>query len=161
MILTGLAVYDFSRLHSIEEIATAPNLEYFSIGNLAWSRMELESLTPLVDSSVRHFSWWGEKILDKDFMCLTKSNITELDLIITRFKMDELARLVAGIPGLKGKATVPYREMGYFEEGKQTAYYFLCKGKRRLLKGRDEDKLAKYLNDFQGLVEQYRAKAED
>ena len=56
MILTGLAVYDFSRLHSIEEIATAPNLEYFSIGNLAWSRMELESLTPLVDSSVRQIS---------------------------------------------------------------------------------------------------------
>lgn len=155
--LTGLAVYDFSRLHSIEEIASAPKLEYFSIGNAAWSRMELESLKPLVGSSVRHFAWSGNKILDNDFMCLTKSRIQELDLNISRFRMDELARLVAGIPGLKGEATIPYWEMGYCDGDVQQRYYFLCKGKRRLKKGTDEEKLEKYLNDFQRLVEKYRA----
>lgn len=143
--------------NSIEEIASAPKLEYFSIGNAVWSRMELESLKPLVSSSVRHFAWSGDKILDNDFMCLTKSRIQELDLNISRFRMDELARLVAGIPGLKGEATVPYWEMGYRDGDVRERYYFLCKGKRRLKKGTDDDKLEKYLNDFQRLVEKYRA----
>lgn len=158
--LTGLAVYDFSRLHSIAEVAAAPNLEYFSIGNRVWSRMEIESLKPLIGSTVRHFEWCGEKVLDNDFMCLTKSNIRELDLNISRFKMDELARLVAGFPDLKGSATMPYWEMGYVQEGKRTTFYFLCKGKRRLTKGKDEEKLEKYLKDFQGLVAKYRGEAE-
>lgn len=158
--LTGLAIYDFSRLHSIEEVAAAPNLEYFSIGNRVWSRMEIESLKPLVGSTVRHFEWCGEKVLDNDFMCLTKSNIKELDLNISRFKMDELARLVAGIPDLKGRATVPHWEMGYTAGNERTVYYFLCKGKKRLTKGKDEDKLEKYLREFQGLVERYRGEAD-
>lgn len=154
--LTGLAIYDFSRLHSIEEIASAPKLEYFSIGNLVWSRMEIKSLKPLAGSSVQHFAWWGDKVSDNDFMCLTKSRIQELDLNIMRFRMDELARLVAGIPDLKGEATKPYREGGCISGDEHIQYYFLCKGKRRLKKGMDDEKLEKYLNDFQRLVEKYR-----
>ncbi|MDE7206815.1 MAG: hypothetical protein K2N90_06615, partial [Lachnospiraceae bacterium] len=57
---------------------------------------------------------------------------------------------------LKGKAAKPYREGGCISGDQHMQYYFLCKGKRRLTKGTDDDKLAKYLNDFQCLVEKYR-----
>ena len=156
--LKGLAIYDFTRLHSIEEVATAPRLDYFSIGNNVWSNMEIESLEPLTRSTVTHFGWWGEKIRDHDYLCLADSHIRELDMSIERFKLDELARLAASIPDLSGKITQPYREFTIMEEGEKTTYYLLCKGKRRLLKGKDDDKLKKYLEDYDRLVEGYKKK---
>ena len=154
--LTGVAIYDFSRLHSIEEITTAPKLEYFSIGNKVWSKMEIESLKPLIHSNVSHFAWWGNKVLDNDYLCLARSHITELDMNIGRFKTDELAKLIASIPNLKGSITKPYTEGSVTEQGKRTTYYFLCKGKKHLIKGKDDDKLEKYLIDFNNLLEKYR-----
>ena len=61
--LRGLAIYGFSRLHTIDRIETAPCLEYFSVGDRVCPRMEIESLKPLVHSSVSHFSWWGKDLL--------------------------------------------------------------------------------------------------
>lgn len=153
--LIGLALYDFSRLHAIKEVAAAPHLNYFSIGNRVWSKMELESLKPLTHSQISHFAWWGEKITDNDYLCLADSHINKLDMSITKFKMEELARLVASIPNLKGKITKPYQEYTIIENGKKTTYYRLCKGKRRLIKGKDDDKLKKYLEDYQRFIEKY------
>ena len=89
--LRGLAIYDFSRLHSIEKIVTAPNIEYFSLGNRVWSKMDIESLKPLIHSNITHFRWWGNRILDNGFSYLAQSKIKELDVIIERFSVEELA----------------------------------------------------------------------
>ena len=155
--LRGLAIYDFTRLHSIERIETAPCLEYFALGNRVWSKMEIDSLKPLIHSSVSHFAWWGNKVLDNDFDCLAQSNIKELDMNIGRFTLDQLARLNASIPGLTGRVTTPYSEGGVMDQNGRQSWYFLCKGKRRLEKGRDEAKLEKYLAEFHALIEKYRA----
>lgn len=154
--LNGLSIYDFSKLHSLEEVATAPYLNYFSIGNRVWSKMEIESLKPLTHSHITHFGWWGTKIMDNDYLCLADSRIKKLDMSITHFKINELARLVASIPDLTGELTKPYREFTIIESGKKTTYYLLCKGKRRLTKGKDDDKLKKYLEDYNSLVEKYK-----
>lgn len=110
------------------------------------------------DSQQRYtFAWDGYKVLDDDYMCLAKSNIKELDMSICRFKMDELARLIASIPDLKGAITQPYKVGSIVWEDKEETYYYLCKGKRSLKKGKDDEKLEKYLADFACLVEKYRA----
>lgn len=154
--LNGLAIYDFSKLHSIEEVSTAPHLDYFSIGNRVWAKMEIESLKPLIHSQITHFGFWGAKILDNDYLCLADSQIKKLDMSITRFKIDELARLITSIPDLTGEITKPYKESTIMESGKKTTYYLLCKGKRTLIKGKDEDKLEKYLMDYNSLIEKYK-----
>lgn len=154
--LSGLAIYDFPRLHSIEEVATAPNLNYFSIGNLVWAKMQLESLKPLTRSQITHFGWWGDKILDNDYLCLANSRIKELDMQIGHFKMEELARLVTSIPNLTGTITKPYKEFSIREGDETTTYYLPCKGKRSFIKGKDEDKLKKYVEEYNRLIEQYK-----
>ena len=156
--LRGLAIYDFTRLHSIEKIVTAPNIEYFSIGNKVWAKMDIESLKPLIQSNVSHFKWWGNKILDNDYLCLAQSKIRELDIPVGTFRMEELAELVASIPDLRGIVTKPYKEFSITEHDKKTTYYLLCKGKKTLVKGKDDEKLEKYLADFESLVEKYRTK---
>lgn len=155
--LIGLAIYDFCKLHSIEEISSAPNLKYFAIGDAVWAGSKIESLKPIVNSSITHFAWWGDKVLDNDFLCLAASRVKELDLNVCRFKMDELAQLVACIPDLKGSAIQPYREGSIVKADKtETTYFYLCKGKRNLIKGKDDQKLEKYIREFETIVEQYR-----
>lgn len=154
--LNGLSIFDFTKLHSIEEVVTAPHLDYFSIGNRVWSKMEIESLKPLIHSQITHFGWWGEKILDNDYLCLADSHIKRLDMSIAHFKIDELAQLVANIPDLTGEITKPYKEFTVIENGEKTTYYLLCKGKRKLIKGKDDNKLKKYLEDYSILVEKYK-----
>ena len=154
--LSGLSIYDFSKLHSVVKVATAPYLNYFSIGNRVWPKMEIESLKPLIHSQITHFGWWGAKILDNDYLCLADSRIKKLDMFIRHFTIDELARLVANIPVLRGEITKPYKECSIIESGEKTTYYLLCKGKRKLIKGKDDDKLKKYLEDYNSLVEKYK-----
>ena len=87
---------------------------------------------------------------------LTISGIKKLDMFIRHFTIDELARLVANIPDLTGEITKPYKECSIIESGEKTTYYLLCKGKRKLIKGKDDDKLKKYLEDYNSLVEKYK-----
>lgn len=157
--LRGLAVYDFTKLRSIARIASAPTLEYFSIGNRVWPGMEIESLEPLARSSVSHFAWWGKRILDRDYLCLARSGIRRLDLPISAFLLEELAQLNAEMPELRGTAARPYCESTVVRQGEETTWYLLCKGRRRLLKGRDEEKLKAYLEEFSRLIERYRTEA--
>ena len=154
--LEGLAIYDFSRLTQIDRITTAPKLKYFSIGNMVWSKSKIQSIKPVVNTNITHFAWSGDKVEDKDFLCLANSKLEMLDINICRFKLEELAELVASIPNLKENSIKPYREGSIMEKGVITTYYYLCKGKKTLQKGQDDDKLAKYLAEFEGLVEKYR-----
>ena len=85
----------------------------------------------------------------------TASNARE-NMFIRHFTIDELARLVANIPDLTGEITKPYKECSIIESGEKTTYYLLCKGKRKLIKGKDDDKLKKYLEDYNSLVEKYK-----
>ena len=148
--LRGLSIYDFSRLRTIDEVAVAPSLEYFAIGNAVWDKMELETLKPLVSSTVKHFVWQGKKILDGDFLCLTQSNINELDVAISHFTIEELAQIVVHIPN--GRVSKPYVECD--------EKYYLCKGKSALTKGKDDKKFEAYLQEFEALVEKYRRNKE-
>lgn len=94
--------------------------------------------------------------MDNDYLCLADSHIKRLDMSIAHFKIDELAQLVANIPDLTGEITKPYKEFTVIENGEKTTYYLLCKGKRKLIKGKDDNKLKKYLEDYSILVEKYK-----
>ena len=150
--LKGLSIYDFSKLHTIDEITTAPSLEYFAIGNKVWAKMEIETFKPILNSNITHFSWCGKKVLDNDYICLSKSKITELDMNIGNFTMDELAKIINSFSNLSGTITIPYKELNVTENNKKTSYYCLCKEKGKLIKGIDEDKFKKYLNEFNKLL---------
>lgn len=155
--LKGLRIFDFARLHSIDEIETAPILEYFSIGNATWGGMEIESLKPIVNSSITHFEWYGKKVMDNDFSCLAKGKILELDINSTQFTMEELAELLALFPAsLKGTITKPYETMGIKDKDGYTKYHYLCKHKRTCIVGEDDDRFEKYLKEFDDLLETKR-----
>lgn len=146
--LIGLSIHDFSKFHTINLIETAPSLDYFALGNRVYPKMEIESFKPIIKSTITHFSWYGNKVLDNDYICLSKSKINKLDMDISKFTMEELALIVASFTSLTGSITIPYRQFGITEKNIETTYYYLCKGRRTLIKGKDDDKLKQYLDEY-------------
>ena len=71
--LIGLSIYDFSRLHNIEEIETAPNLEFLGLGNQVWAGMTIDSLKPVANTQIKHFEWNGTNGTERLFQITTIS----------------------------------------------------------------------------------------
>ena len=158
--LEGVGIYDFSKLHSIKEIETAPNLRFFGIGDMVWAGMEIESLKPVANTGITHLEWCGKKVADGDFACLANGKIETLDLNPTQFTIEELTDLLALFPrDLKGSITKPYVSGSVSYKGKDEAerYYFLCKNKKKCVAGKDDERFAKYLKEFEEMLEQKRA----
>ena len=62
--LKGLCVSDFTRLHSIEGIQTAPALRYFCFKDAVWDTSEVESFCPLAHTGVTHLKFGAKRITD-------------------------------------------------------------------------------------------------
>lgn len=157
--LKGLGIYDFSRLHSIKEIESSVNLDFFGIGDLVWAGMEIDSLKPITNTKIRRFEWCGKNVSDNDYRCLAKGNIEILDINPTRFTLDELTDLLALFPkSLSGSITKPYITGSIGKKGsdEHTTYNYLCKNKKACVVGKDDERFQKYLKDFESLLEAKR-----
>ena len=82
------------------------------------------------------------------------------NLSLRGLEMDDLSKLLSLFPeDLKGMIVEPYREGSTVDaKGNNTTFYFLCKGKKKLTKGIDDEELRKYVDEFDGLVKRYRNK---
>lgn len=155
--LVGLSISDFSKLHALDGIEKACNLESLYVHNRVEARMEIESLKPIVNTGIKYFYWGGRRVLDNDFGCLANSKIEELDISPMQFTMLELAQLLALFPEtLKGSITKPYSRGGVKDKDGYTEYFFLCKGKRTCVKGKDDARFESYLNEFESLLKKCR-----
>ena len=155
--LIGLGIYDFSRLHDISRIKTAPNLINFHIGDKVTACMTVQSLKPIINTGIRHFEWWGKSVEDKDYICLSKSKIDELELNPTQFTMEELADLLAHFPeSLRGSITKPYTKTGIRDKDGYRVFYTLCKHKKMCEEGKDDQRFQKYLHEFELLLDEKR-----
>nr|WP_300209134.1 hypothetical protein [uncultured Anaerostipes sp.] len=151
--LVGLSLSDFSRLHSLKGIEKAHNLTNFYLYNRVEAKMEIESLKPIVNTSIKHFTWGGKRVLDNNYKCLSNSKIEVLDINPTQFTLSELAQLLALFPdSLKGSITKPYTTGKTKDKDGYKEYFFLCKRKKRCIKGKDDKRFASYLNEFENLL---------
>ena len=159
--LTGLSIYDFSGLHNIEEIETAPNLEFFGLGDQVWSGMTIDSLKPVANTKIKHFEWYGKTVSDNDYKCLAQGKIEVLDINPTRFTLDELTDLLALFPEmLSGSITKPYVTGSVGTgDGERTTYRYLCKNKKTCVVGKDDERFQNYMKDFEILLMNKRKKA--
>ena len=155
--LVGLGIYDFSKLHIIASIQEAKNLEVFCLGDMVWSKMEIESFRPIINTNIKHFEWCGKKVSDNDFKCLSKSKIEILDINPTQFTLDELTDLLSLFPEtLLGSITKPYTTAGIKDNNGYTKYNYLCKNKKVCVEGKDDERFQKYLQEFEEMLSKKR-----
>lgn len=155
--LIGLALNDFSRLHSLEGVDTAPSLKYLDYGNMIWNKSVLSDLEPLLKTNLVGFSFGGKSIEKNDIMLISKiKSLRHFSCASNLYSTEDLARLVAARPDLEGGALRPFIQ--FDRRGPDYKDILIC-GKRKpfLSSIKDQDRIAKYTANFERLVEEYRA----
>jgi hypothetical protein len=163
--LKGLSINDFSKLSNIEDIITAPNLEFLDFGNMVWSTMVLDSLKPLAKTKLKYLKFNAKKILDHDITPLGEiATLEELDFSTKLFEMEKIAWLTAKLENVKSLSLGPYHKIEKPIESrnnkgiKMKDTFIHGKGKPFLDSNLDEKRINKYVEEFEQMVKKYRNK---
>lgn len=157
--LSGLGINDFSRLHSIENIQTAPALKFFQIGNAIWSTMRLESLMPLQETGIEEFSFCGKAIEDNNFSFLENMpKLKVFDFPSNMLSTEQVAWIVANFPSLSGFCLKPSIDITLFDDSLNKVPGKIIVGKRKpcLKIAGNEKRIDNYIKKFDALVSKYK-----
>ncbi|MDD2502860.1 MAG: internalin [Clostridia bacterium] len=159
--LKGLSISDFSRLNSIKNIETAPNIEYFEIGDAIWSTSIIDTFNCLSNTNIKHLSFSGKKIIDEDLSFITEMKALKVfDFATNLYPTEKVAWIMANRPDISGFSLCPTREyMGYNNETNKCdipSLFIVGKRKPSLTIGKDDNRIRKYIQSFDSLVEKYR-----
>lgn len=149
--LIRLEIEDFTRLHTLEDIVSAPSLRCLDFGDTVWSTSKFDSLEPLAKSTCEWVSFNCAKILDNNVSYLAKiPNLKYLDFKSNLFTTEQIAWLVAHLSGVQGRVLGAYYDWDEKE-------IIIC-GKRKpiLTRGKDDERIKRYADKFDKLVEKYR-----
>jgi hypothetical protein len=159
--LKGLYISDFKRLHSIKNIETAPGLEIFQIDYAICSTMVIDSLKFLSNTGIRDLKFYGMKIEDEDFSFVTEMKYLEVfdfgsDLLPT----EKVAWIVANRPDIQGYSLRSIQEFWYYndqtKECDKPGVFVVGKRKPTLTRGENDEKIEKYMQNFNLLVNKYK-----
>ena len=157
--LTGLCIEDFTRLSSIEGIQTAPALREFRIGNAIWNTMTLDSLTPLANSRIETFWFYGRSIADNDFSFLSDMpNLKQFDFPTNMLSTEQVAWIAANFPQLEGYALRAKIDTDLFNSPLNDVPGVIIVGKRKpaLIINGNEKRIEKYVRVFEELTKKYK-----
>jgi hypothetical protein len=154
--LQALAIDDFSRLHTLIGVETAPSLKYLHFGDKVWSTSTLTDLKPLINSGLIGFSFAGKSIENNDIMIFSKiPTLKYVDFPSNMFTTEDIAKLVAKCPYLEGYSLKPCIT---FDRDDTSLKDVLICGKRKpfLFSVADAVKIEKYVTEFNNLVAFYK-----
>lgn len=158
--LTALCIKDFSKLTSIQGVETAPVLKELIIGNAVWSKMIVNSFMPLASTKIERLSFTGQAIKDNDLSFLENMpKLKEFNFATNMFMTEQVAWIVANCPMLDGYALKAKIDCMLFDSNEQLVEVpkVIIVGKRKpVLKVEgNEEKIQKYVNNFEYLKEKY------
>lgn len=154
--LTGLSVNDFTRLKNVEMVNTAPALEDFYIGDAVWSTTVIDSFLPLSGTKIKHLSFSGKDIVNKDLSFLdTMEHLESFDFPTNLYTTEQIAWIAANHPEVSGFAIKPYT--GYPDAEKHhDGGWVVGKRKPYLVYNGNEAKIRKYEMKFEQLKQKYK-----
>ena len=154
--LKGIVIKDFSRLKTLDGIQTAPNLEYFLLGDAVWDTSEVDSYRYFAHSNVRYLAFTGKKILDEDpSYMITMPKLEAFDGLLRRCSIEQAAWVKANsVSGLDtGPIVLRWEDP---DTGPQAEVRFPWKRQRFYPLYGNEARYQRDLAKFEKLVEQYR-----
>lgn len=160
--LKGLFINDFSKLHNLDDISTAPNLEFLSFGNMIWRKMLLDTLKPLAGTKLKYLDFYVKKIVDNDITPLAEiSTLEELNFPTNLFETEQIAWLTAKLKNVKSSSLgplsimdepIPWESKGIIKMKDTTIH---GKGKPFLDSNLDKNRINKYVQEFEKMVREF------
>ena len=153
--LEGLKFNNFTRLHSLDGIQTAPSLRYLSFGDILDGRSTLTDLEPLAGTKLVYFEFSGKRLESHDTsVYMRMPELKYLDFYSEIYTTEEIAQIVASCPHLSGRSLGPYVTFDRTIDGLDVR--ILGKRKPNLNSQKDAARIAMYAEKFYALVEQYK-----
>jgi hypothetical protein len=156
--LKGLRLSDFSRLHTLRGVETAPHLEHLYFGDAVWPKSRLGDVNILRKCRLKSFAFWGKAIDEIDLRLFSHLPSLEVfDFPSNLFDTDEIAYLAAITPQLTGYSLRPFIR---FEHRSETDADTLIVGKRKpfLSSKTDARRIEAYVQEFKSAVARYQTK---
>lgn len=161
-LLTGLHLYDFTRLHDLSDLIVAASLVELEIGDAVWDTSVFDSLEPLSAlTSLRSLTLGAKKITDGRIEPLAAlQHLTSLEFSAKQFTTEQVAWLRAHLPAsLQSEALEPLRRFSHPLQGLSKPVDALLVGKRKpfLNSVDDHARIAAHIERFEAMVAQFRA----
>ncbi|MBP2643775.1 MAG: internalin related protein [Firmicutes bacterium] len=111
--LKGISFDDFTRMHTLEEIPLAPNLEELYFGDKVWNKYILDSLEPLSRAEkLKKIIFSAKKINDNDITPLAKiKNLERLEFTSNLFSTEQIAWLTANTTSINSSILAPCQKV--------------------------------------------------
>lgn len=159
--LKGIALSDFSRLHSFSGIEKGEALEAFSFGDAVWTKAIIDSLEPLYNC--KSLSWLRidvKKIIDNKIEPISRiPKLTYIDFPKNQFITEQVAWLKARLPpSISSNVLAPFfkKAQGLILGNKELNTIIIGKGKPFLNWDLDKRRIEKYITEFDSLVQKYK-----
>ncbi len=149
--LQGLAIINFSSVHEIDPLSKLINLQQLAVAGGMWKRMKIASLGPLSSlRSLKYLHLSNIKAADESLRPLAELPQLELLEIANFYPMEEVAWLSGKLRNTKCSWFKPYIELPFDcpKCQRQRMLMLTGKGKPRLCKECDGDRLAKHIEKF-------------
>ncbi len=161
--LKSVFLNDFSRLHHLDDLASAPALEELHFGDAVWDGCVIETLKPLERCvGLRYLSFTGKKITDGDPSPIAAlPRLEELAFPCNFFTTEQIAWLTARLPKVKSQVLAPFYHTEPIEwptaKGvKHKDTFIVGKGKPFLDSSADRLRIEKYAREFEALAGRFR-----
>ena len=165
--LVGLQFENFTRLHSLDDLATGHSLHELSFGDALWNTPVFDSLSPLasLDSSLRRLSFNARRITDGRIQPLAwLSQLEWLTFPPNLFTTSQVAWLKAHLPEtVQSQVIGPLFRLGPIRNLSDDTITELDKnvlvvGRRKpaLSTQRDGARIQRYVEEFERLVQRFR-----
>lgn len=151
--LKGLSVEDFTKLHDLNDLAAASNLEELEFGDKIWAKYNAKSLDPISNlAQLRRLCFSAKKIEDQRIEPLAElQNLEELEFPGNLFSTEQVAWLKARLPdGLQSEALKPFWKIDspLTISGKTKDTFIVGKRKPFLSSVADQNRVEKYVQEF-------------
>ena len=151
--LKGIIIRDFTRLHSLDGIQKAKNLEYFEVGNAVWDSMVVDSYQYFENSNVQILGFSGKKIEDEDFSFFEKMpQLKQFNSSLHLLTREQIAWVVSNFPHINGYSLCSYVP---FENANREIELFIT-GKRMPHLKQDDLRVKRYDEKFEVLLKKYK-----
>lgn len=107
--LRMLSLNDFTRLHDLAGIETAPTLQFLDFGDKVWSSSEIHRLPDLSQSTLEKIHYTAKVSYEDANSFLQIEGLKQLDFPPNMYKVDFLAWIAANYPDLEGVSLRPFR----------------------------------------------------
>ncbi len=138
-----LGLHDFTRLHSLSGVETAPALECLAFGGLIWPSKNYYYVPELENTNLKSVMFSAAVDMESVLKFLSVDGLQRLDFECNRYPTEFLAWICANYPWVEGYCLKPYMKF----ENPSDNFAIVCGKRKKTLRDLNDQKTRRALDN--------------